>query len=114
MAGIGFELRQQIDKDTYAGALRAYALAGVVGSGPWVISIGSMLLIGTLTRGRGYGLELVTPFLATVTYLMAILRDGPRVAQVGFIAAPKADLDSDAFVALARRALDRLGELEVD
>lgn len=50
----------------------------------------------------------------SVTYLMAILRDGPRVAQVGFIAAPRADLTSDSFVALARRALDRLGELDVD
>lgn len=51
---------------------------------------------------------------SSVTYLMAILRDGPRVAQVGFIAAPKADLSSASFVALARRALDRLGELEID
>lgn len=50
----------------------------------------------------------------SVRYLMAILRDGPRVAQVGFIAAPRADLTSASFVALARRALDRLGELDVD
>lgn len=71
MAGIGFELRQHLRKDTYAGMLRAYLVAGIVGSGPWVISIGSMLLIGTLTQMRGTGEDLITPFLATVTYVMA-------------------------------------------
>lgn len=70
MAGIGFELRQHLGKDTYAGVLRAYLLAGVVGSGPWIISISSMLFIGALTESGGHG-DTVTPFLATVTYLMA-------------------------------------------
>ncbi|MBX3206037.1 MAG: exopolysaccharide Pel transporter PelG [Labilithrix sp.] len=71
MAGIGFELRQHLRKDTYAGVLRAYLLAGMVGSGPWLISIGSMLFIGVLTQASGRGSDTVTPFLATVTYLMA-------------------------------------------
>lgn len=71
MAGIGFELRQHLRKDTYASMLRAYLLASMVGSGPWIISISSMLFIGLLGRGnRGAG-EAVTAFLATVTYLMA-------------------------------------------
>ncbi len=70
MAGIGFELRQHLRKDTYAGVLRAYFLAGMVGSGPWVISISSMLFIGALANAPGHE-EAVTPFLATVTYLMA-------------------------------------------
>lgn len=71
MAGIGFELRQHLRKETYAGVLRAYVVAGIVGSGPWVISISSMLLIGVLARTLSRHYELVTPFLATVTYLMA-------------------------------------------
>lgn len=71
MAGIGFELRQHLRKETYAGMLRAYIVAGIVGSGPWVISISSMLLIGVLAQTLRRGPELVTPFLATVTYLMA-------------------------------------------
>lgn len=70
MAGIGFELRQHLQKDTYAGVLRAYFLAGMVGSGPWIISISSMLFIGVLTKASA-GADPVTPFLATVTYLMA-------------------------------------------
>ena len=74
MAGIGFELRKQLRKETYAGMLRAYVVAGIVGSGPWIISIGSMLVIGALAPVRAHSeaaVGLVTPFLATVTYLMA-------------------------------------------
>jgi len=71
MAGIGFELRRHLRKETYGGILRAYLLAGVVGSGPWVISISSMLLIGLLAPTLGTKSDVVTPFLATVTYLMA-------------------------------------------
>jgi uncharacterized membrane protein len=43
----------------------------MVGSGPWIISIGSMLFIGILSQVTGRGADAVTPFLATVTYLMA-------------------------------------------
>lgn len=71
MAGIGFELRQHLQKESYGGMLRAYVVAGIVGSGPWVISISSMLLIGVLAQSLARGPELVTPFLASVTYLMA-------------------------------------------
>jgi polysaccharide biosynthesis protein PelG len=80
MAGIGFALRKHLRKDTYLGFLTAYLLAGVIGSGPWVISIGSMLLIGTLSpifahvgasEGPADGPAAVSVFLATVTQLMA-------------------------------------------
>lgn len=70
MAGIGFELRQHLQKGSYSGVLRTYFVAGVVGSGPWIISIGAMLFIG-IVGSSGERPELVTPFLATVTYLMA-------------------------------------------
>jgi polysaccharide biosynthesis protein PelG len=72
MAGIGFELRRHLRKESFTDLLRAYVAAGVIGSGPWIISITSMLFIGVLTRRLGIGgYELVTPFLATVTQLMA-------------------------------------------
>ena len=35
MAGIGFELRKLLRQDTLLGMIRAYAYAGVIGSGPW-------------------------------------------------------------------------------
>ena len=72
MAGIGFELRRHLRKESFTDLLRAYVAAGVIGSGPWIISICSMLLIGLLTQKLGIGgSEVVTPFLATVTHLMA-------------------------------------------
>lgn len=72
MAGIGFELRRNLAKESLTDLLRAYLAAGIIGSGPWVISIGSMLLIGLLSRELRVGdPALVTPFLATITHLMA-------------------------------------------
>ncbi|MBX3192141.1 MAG: exopolysaccharide Pel transporter PelG [Labilithrix sp.] len=71
MAGIGFELRRHLRKETFAGAARAYFLASVVGSGPWILSIGSMLVIGLVAESTHRGVQTVTPFLATITYLMA-------------------------------------------
>ncbi len=46
MAGIGFELRRMLRKNTLVGLVQAYAYAGVIGSGPWVFSIVGILLIG--------------------------------------------------------------------
>ena len=46
MAGIGFELRRLLRKDTLLGLIRAYAYAGVISSGPWVLSIIGILIIG--------------------------------------------------------------------
>ncbi len=48
MAGIGFELRNCCE-DSLLGLVQAYAYAGVIGSGPWVLSIVGMLLIGFLS-----------------------------------------------------------------
>ena len=48
MAGIGFELRKLLKKQTYGGLIQAYAFAGVISSGPWVLSIiGIMLIVET-------------------------------------------------------------------
>jgi DNA-directed RNA polymerase specialized sigma24 family protein len=44
----------------------------------------------------------------TVTYLMAVMRDGTSVAQVGFVPDPGSSLPPGAFPALAQRALERL------
>ncbi len=47
----------------------------------------------------------------SVDYTMAIMRRGVAVAQVSFVAAPKATMANAAFVDLAYRALDRLVEM---
>jgi polysaccharide biosynthesis protein PelG len=85
MAGIGFALRAQLRKETYAEVLRAYLVAGVIGSGPWLISIASMLFIGVFTQAIGGPGVVVTEFLATVTHLMALSLIAGGVMQLLFV-----------------------------
>lgn len=71
MAGIGFELRRILAHDSYSATVRAYVYAGLISSGPWVLSIISVMLIGFLSLGVVLPNALVRQFLVTVTYLMA-------------------------------------------
>ncbi|MEQ7917670.1 exopolysaccharide Pel transporter PelG [Xanthomonas sp. WHRI 1810A] len=71
MAGIGFELRRILARDTYTSTLQAYLYAGVISSGPWVLSIISVMLVGVLSTTALLPELMVRQFLITVTYLMA-------------------------------------------
>ncbi|MDX1525876.1 MAG: exopolysaccharide Pel transporter PelG [Pseudidiomarina maritima] len=71
MAGIGFELRKVLRKNTLLSYLEAYGLAAIIGSGPWALSIIALLLIGILSIGRIFPTDLIIQFLVMVTYLMA-------------------------------------------
>lgn len=71
MAGIGFELRRILSRDSYTATLQAYIYAGLISSGPWVLSILSVLLIGMLSIGVIAPEVLIVQFLVSVTYLMA-------------------------------------------
>ncbi len=71
MAGIGFELRKILKKNTLFSYLEAYGLAAVIGSGPWALSIIALLLIGIVSIGRIFPTDLIIQFLVMVTYLMA-------------------------------------------
>ena len=70
MAGIGFELRKLLRRDSYSGLLQAYAFAGIISSGPWVLSIVGILLIGLLSVTAAAPSYLVVQFQISVTYLM--------------------------------------------
>jgi hypothetical protein len=48
---------------------------------------------------------------SSVDFLMALVRDGDNVAQVGFVPSGSATISDDAFVALTHRAADRLHQL---
>ena len=88
MAGIGFELRRLLDRQTLWGLVRAYAYAGVISSGPWVLSILGVMGIGLLSVGPVPAAE-VRQFLVTVTYLMAaslIVTGGLQLMFARFIA----------------------------
>jgi uncharacterized membrane protein len=71
MAGIGFELRRILQKGTLASLLGAYGYAGIIGSGPWVLSILGILAVGLLTASVVSPNFAVTQFQVSVTYLIA-------------------------------------------
>lgn len=71
MAGIGFELRKILSRDSYTATLRAYVYAGLISSGPWVLSIISVMVIGVMSLGVVVPESLIRQFLVSVTYLMA-------------------------------------------
>lgn len=71
MAGIGFELRKLLKKDSLSGLIQAYAYAGVIGSGPWVLSILGILVIGLMSAAVVVPAVRVTQFQVSVTYLIA-------------------------------------------
>lgn len=70
MAGIGFELRKLLRKQSYFGLLEAYAYAGLISSGPWVLSIVGMLVVGFLSVNAVSLHAPVVQFQTSVTYLI--------------------------------------------
>ena len=44
MAGIGFEIRKILKEKTIFSIVRAFSYAGVISSGPWIISMVSILI----------------------------------------------------------------------
>ncbi|MEA3393662.1 MAG: exopolysaccharide Pel transporter PelG, partial [Pseudomonadota bacterium] len=79
MAGIGFELRKLLNKRSYAGVLQAYAYAGLISSGPMVLSIVGMVLISVLSFGVVIPHILISQFQITVTYIYfsSLILTGP-------------------------------------
>lgn len=71
MAGIGFELRKLLQRDSLLALLRAYVYAGVISSGPWVLSIIGMLMIGMFSFAVVTPNYLITQFQVTITNVIA-------------------------------------------
>jgi len=72
MAGIGFELRKLLSKDNYLGTIQAYGYAGLISSGPWVLSIIGILVLGLVSEKYVHPAIQVKQFQLTITYLMAL------------------------------------------
>jgi uncharacterized membrane protein len=66
MAGIGFEIRKLLQKDTYWGIFQAYGYSGIVSSGPWILSIVGILIVGI------YSVAVVVPPVAVVQFQVSI------------------------------------------
>lgn len=84
MAGIGFELRKILKRDSYFSLFQAYSYAGLISSGPWVLSILGVLFIGFLAAGTVAPDFLVTQFQVSVTYLIAVSLILTGLLQLGF------------------------------
>ena len=84
MAGIGFEIRKILKRDSYLSVFSAYAYAGIIGSGPWVLSILGVLLIGLMSLGVVLPEVLITQFQVTVTHLIAMSLILTGFLQLGF------------------------------
>jgi uncharacterized membrane protein len=71
MAGIGFELRRMIDqREGFAGKVRAYVCAGLISSGPWIMTILTLTILSAAGPYLG-GVEGYATFRALVTYAYA-------------------------------------------
>lgn len=71
MAGIGFELRKLMDRGSIWGVIQAYAYAGIISSGPWVLSIIGILVIGLFGLGKDGPDILISQFQVSITYIIA-------------------------------------------
>ena len=78
MAGIGFQLTKLMQKRTLAGGLQAYGYAALIGSGPWVLSMVTLALLGLVLNRAGRAQELEV-FFVTVTHIFAfsLVATGP-------------------------------------
>ena len=72
MAGIGFELRKLLKRDSYLSLLQTYAYAGIISSGPWVLSILSVIIIGIVSISTVIPNILISQFQVCITYLIAL------------------------------------------
>jgi uncharacterized membrane protein len=72
MAGIGFELRKLLKRDSLLGLMQAYAYAGIISSGPWILSIIGILVIGVMSVAIVVPDLLITQFQVSVTYIISV------------------------------------------
>jgi len=84
MAGIGFELRKLMKRDSYLSILQAYTYAGIISSGPWVLSIAAVLIIGIISIPAVTPLGQVSQFQVSITYLIAVSLIFTGLVQLAF------------------------------
>jgi polysaccharide biosynthesis protein PelG len=79
MAGIGFELRKIMRRESLTGVARAYLYAGLISSGPLILSIFGILIIGVVSYAFVAPKFAIVEFQVSVTYLIAasLIATGP-------------------------------------
>jgi uncharacterized membrane protein len=71
MAGIGFELKKFLNKDSLFSAITAYAYAGLVSAGPWILSILTIFILIIIGRSVTLPIKVIQSFQIIVVYLIA-------------------------------------------
>ncbi len=72
MAGIGFELKKLLKDDSWFGLAKTYTYAGAISSGPWVLSILGIMLVGMIgLTSQSTSSYWLSEFLVSVTWLMS-------------------------------------------
>jgi uncharacterized membrane protein len=72
MAGIGFELRKILKANSILSLTRVYGYSAILSSGPWVISIVAIVLVGFINIANLGKLSEVAKFQIVVTYAIAL------------------------------------------
>lgn len=70
MAGIGFELRKMLRKDSYLAEMAAYLYAAMISSGPWLMSVLCLAVLGLYTYS-GFSRTDQDIFRTTIVYVYA-------------------------------------------
>lgn len=71
MAGIGFELRKILKEGRLSSMLRAYGYSALIGAGPWLISIASIMVAGYIAHFFVEDKKAIVQFQVVVTYTLA-------------------------------------------
>ncbi len=79
MAGIGFELRRMLGKDSYLSEMSAYLYAAMVSSGPWLMSVLCLSVLGLYSYSGFTRLDQEI-FRTTIVYVYAF-----TLVYVGYI-----------------------------
>jgi len=72
MAGIGFELRKILKKDRLLSLAKVYGYSAILSSGPWVISIVAILIVGFLNLSHTGAVHGAFKFQVVITYAIAL------------------------------------------
>ena len=85
MAGIGFELKRVLKKDSLFSMAKVYGYSAMLSSGPWVISIIAILLVGFINIASMKSGGSVVQFQVVITYTIAL---ASSMVITGFIQLP--------------------------
>ena len=72
MAGIGFELRKILREDRLLSLAKVYGYSAILSSGPWVISIVAILIVGFLNLAHIGEVQDAFRFQVVITYAIAL------------------------------------------